>query len=187
VGGHLRPGDRVDVLVQYRSQAETGDRTSAMLALSDLRVLAYENQLPEEPEVVEAKEGDKEAKSKDEKAEGRRANNPSVVLAVPADQATRLLLAVGTGEVRLALRPPVAEVPVLAGTTPYETASPANAREAKKITLSQLTFSKPPAPVTAAAVLPPGVAPGAAPKVRTTTQVEIFEGEKSRSVSLTKP
>ena len=193
VGGYLKPGDWVDVLVYFRAQEETANATSAMLALSRLRVLSYENELPPEPEaVVPAGE---EATAKDDKADAdkparlaeerksRSDKNPSVVLAVPADQAVRLLLAAEAGEVRLALRPPEPAVDAALAGAPVYTPAPANAREAQALKLTQLSFNK---PVTAAGTARAPAAAPAAAKVKVVNRIEIFDGDKPRAAESSK-
>ena len=188
VGGYLKPGDWVDVLVYFRAQEETASASSAMLALSRLRVLSYENELPPEPEATPA--GDA-APAKEDKADAdkparlaeerkpRSDKNPSVVLAVPADQAVRLLLAAEAGEVRLALRPPEPAVDGALAGAPVYTPAPANAREAQALKLTQLSFSKPVAAASAARA--PAAAPAATAKVKIVNRIEIFDGDKPRA------
>lgn len=107
VGGFVKPGDHVDVLLYLRAERETSDISSAQVIISNVRVLAYgdeaapiEDQATTEPgngasvidqginklETVKAKEG------------------KSAILAVPEQDAARLLLAENSGILRLALR-----------------------------------------------------------------------------------
>ena len=177
VGGYLRPGDWVDLLVHVRGQAETSGKSSALLALSRLRVLSYENQLPEPAVAAPGQEGDKDGAATDSvatapaRAEPRSEKNPTVVLAVPAEQVARLLLASESGVVRLALRPPESVDPGLASTPAYQP-PPISAQEAQQVNLSQLSFSK--------SLATPGAKPTGAPRLRIEQRVEIFDGDRPR-------
>ncbi|WP_168735166.1 Flp pilus assembly protein CpaB [Pseudothauera rhizosphaerae] len=112
VGGFLRPGDRVDVLLYLRAERETDNRASAQVALENLRVLAVGELVPESPEPAGASEA---ASGKDglvsrssgdsrEDAKKKAGATRAVVLAVPAAEAARLMLAASGGTLRLALR-----------------------------------------------------------------------------------
>ena len=92
-GGWLAPGDRVDVLLYLDDR---GGAASAQRVHADLRVLAYGEDLAVPADgVVDARD--------DDAARGRR-GSMTAVLAVPEDQATRLMLADNAGRVRLAAR-----------------------------------------------------------------------------------
>ncbi len=106
VGGFVRPGDTVDVLVYIKSATDaptgekTGDKgktediaTQARMLLKDVRILAYEDHLVEPPKGL--------AKDANKRAEQRRER--TAVVAVPEDQVTRVILGASLGEVRLAL------------------------------------------------------------------------------------
>lgn len=113
-GGFVEPGDSVDVLLFLAAGREAGDDSSAQRILSDVRVLAYgndidttdidairhkarlnkhdtDNSLPE----TEAVPDD------DEKPTGKKSK--TAVLAVKEDDLSSLLLAESTGRLRLAL------------------------------------------------------------------------------------
>ncbi len=91
VGGFLRPGDIVDVLVYVRGSAQTGEAQARML-MEGLRVLAYENRIIDRPEGLE------------ETPDGsRRRRERTAVLAVPDDQTTRFVLGARLGEITLAM------------------------------------------------------------------------------------
>jgi len=98
VGGFLRPGDIVDVLVYLRGGSGI-EAVQARILLREVRVLALEDRIIDRPEGVE---GDGE--------EDRRRRQRTVVLAVPEDKTTRLMLGSSLGEVRLAMHGQVPEV-----------------------------------------------------------------------------
>lgn len=103
VGGFVRPGDMVDVLLYLRG-AQNVDIAQARVLLRKVRVLAYEELLVERPEGLT--EQDKKDGSKAQK-ENRRSR--TAVLAVPETDTTRLMLGASQGELRLAMygqRPP---------------------------------------------------------------------------------
>lgn len=106
VGGFVRPGDIVDVLLYLRG---TGDvqTTQARILLKDTRLLAYEELLVDRPEGLKEEEAGKE-----------RANRRSrtAVLAVPNADTTRLMLGASLGELRLALHGVAREGDASAGT-----------------------------------------------------------------------
>lgn len=109
VGGFLRPGDRVDVLLYLRAERETDNQASAQVALENLRVLAVGELVPESgdaPEAVPEKGGltARSAGESREDAKKKAGASRSVVLAVPAAEAARLMLAASGGTLRLALR-----------------------------------------------------------------------------------
>jgi pilus assembly protein CpaB len=96
VGGFIRPGDIVDVLLYLQSGNEVSN-VQARVLLKDTRVLAYEELVVERPEGL-----------KDEEQNGRNANNSgrrqrTAVLAVPEVDTTRLMLGASMGQLRLAL------------------------------------------------------------------------------------
>lgn len=122
-GGFIQPGDRVDVLLYLQSGQEMGDASSAQRLLSDIRVLAYGNDVAKtDAERVREKaraylqkdkdsnlaerlgDGDSEATETDdddEEVSGKKSK--TAVLAVTAEQTSALLLAESTGRLRLAL------------------------------------------------------------------------------------
>ncbi|MGQ0618634.1 MAG: Flp pilus assembly protein CpaB [Panacagrimonas sp.] len=97
VGGFVRPGDIVDVLLYLRS-ANDVENTQARVLLKDTRVLAYEDLLVDRPEGV-----------KDEEGSDRARRQRTAVLAVPKADTTRLMLGASLGELRLALHGVVAD------------------------------------------------------------------------------
>ena len=108
VGGFVRPGDIVDVLVYIKtvSGTPTGEEevkeeekkdipTQARVLIRDIKVLAYEDHLVEPPKGLE------ESKDKNKAQQQRRER--TAVLAIPELQVTRVLLGASYGELRLAL------------------------------------------------------------------------------------
>ena len=108
VGGFVNPGDHVDVLLYLRAEPETSDISSAQVILSDVRVLAY----GDEAEFIESKASDTAAGNEPSvidqgvsKLQTMKAKDgKSAILAVPEQDAARLLLAENSGILRLALR-----------------------------------------------------------------------------------
>ena len=101
VGGFLRPGDRVDVMVYLRGDNQQVKESQAMIILHSVRVLAYGEELPGKPSETDAKPSSDTPKS----AKGRN----TAVLAIKAPDVTRLTLAENAGVLRLALRPALAD------------------------------------------------------------------------------
>jgi len=96
VGGFVRPGDTVDVLLYLRDAQGVSVAQSRVL-LRKVRVLAYEELLVERPEgIVDDPKKDSRSSS-----QGRRAR--TAVLAVAEQDTTRLMLGASQGELRLAL------------------------------------------------------------------------------------
>lgn len=91
VGGFLKPGDTVDVLVFLRGGSDV-EAVQARQLLPSVRVLALENRIINRPEGLG-----------DEEEQERRRRQRTVVLAVPDDKVTRLMLGSSIGEVRLAM------------------------------------------------------------------------------------
>lgn len=93
VGGFVRPGDIVDVLLYLRDAGDV--RTAqARVLLEKTRVLAYHELLVDRPEGLKDQE-------KADRSQARRQR--TAVLAVPAADTTRLMLGASMGELRLAL------------------------------------------------------------------------------------
>lgn len=97
VGGFVRPGDVVDVLLFLRGTGDVAQAQSRVL-LKDVRVLAYEERIIDRPEGVE--------ESKDQ----QRSRQRTAVLAVPEADTTKLMLGVNAGELRLALHAQKSEI-----------------------------------------------------------------------------
>lgn len=98
VGGFLQPGDIVDVLIYLRGGADVDD-VQARRLLDEVRVLALDDRIIDRPEGVED----------DEDAERRRRQR-TVVLAVPDDKVTRLMLGSNLGSIRLAMHGQAPEI-----------------------------------------------------------------------------
>lgn len=96
VGGFVRPGDIVDVLLYLRGG--TGlDQPQSRVLLEAARVLAYEERIIDRPEGVQDDNG-------------QRSRQRTAVLAVPEEQTTKLMLGSSLGELRLALHSQAAPV-----------------------------------------------------------------------------
>ena len=119
VGGFVKPGDHVDVLLYLRAERETDNVSSAQVVLKDIKILAYGEVLTEDSEAGSPSEtasgsngltgnvGTKKTETKKEK------DSRSAILAVPENQVSRLMLAESSGVLRLALRgaqPPASNI-----------------------------------------------------------------------------
>lgn len=93
VGGFVRPGDMVDVLVYIRASGREVEQSQARVLLENARVLGYEERLINVDDEG-AQDGD----------EGRQRRQRTAVLAVPQEDTTRVMLGASLGELRLALR-----------------------------------------------------------------------------------
>ena len=91
VGGFVRPGDVVDVLAYFRGGGDLGE-PQARILMEAARVLAFDERLIDRPEGLE-----------DTEDQRRRRRQRTVVLLVPSDQATRLMLGASLGDLRLAM------------------------------------------------------------------------------------
>lgn len=108
VGGFIKPGDYVDVLLYLRADHETGEVSSAQVVLTNVKVLAYgalvaeaessQENTPIQP--VPNKLGTSSNRSDTNKEKDSR----SAILAVPEQAVSKLMLADSTGILRLALR-----------------------------------------------------------------------------------
>ncbi|MCG2580090.1 MAG: Flp pilus assembly protein CpaB [Marinobacter sp.] len=145
VGGLLRPGDRVDVTASFRRSDK--DKPAALKVLGNVLVLAVKG-VPYNGEAGEENDS--------------RRNN-TVVLSVPEDKVSRLLLASSEGKLQLVA---LAPKQVVASETAIEDKEP----EAKPVYLEDL-FPEPPKPVPTRRATPPP-----------STRVQVFEGSESRSV-----
>ena len=115
VGGFVRPGDIVDVLL-YLRDSEDVENTQARVLLKDVRVLAYEAMLVDRPEGLKDDE-----KSKQQNNRRQR----TAVLAVPDALTTKLMLGASLGELRLALHGAGSGTTTAAAEGPGATAIPA--------------------------------------------------------------
>ena len=108
VGGFVRPGDMVDVLMYLKGTGDV-ESSQARVLLENTRVLAYHELLVDRPEGLKEQE-------QSERAQGRRQR--TAVLAVPDKDTTKLMLGASQGELRLALRGLVAPGAVAAVAAP---------------------------------------------------------------------
>jgi pilus assembly protein CpaB len=90
VGGFVRPGDEVDLLMFIR--AGQGPAQSRVL-LEKVLVLAYEDRIIERPQGL----------TKDEGRSDKRSRVRTVVVAIPDAMTTKVMLGASLGEIRLAL------------------------------------------------------------------------------------
>jgi len=106
VGGFLKPGDHVDVLLYLRAEKETGDVSSAQVILSDVRVLAYgDDTAPAAMRTDNAASENSVIQQGASKLEAMKAKDgKSAILAVPEEETARLMLAENSGIIKLALR-----------------------------------------------------------------------------------
>jgi pilus assembly protein CpaB len=106
VGGFIKPGDHVDVLLYLRQERETGDISSAQVVITNVKVLAYGTLTAE----TESSQEDALAPSapgklgSDNRSDKNGKDSRSAILAVPAQDMAKLMLADSTGSLRLALR-----------------------------------------------------------------------------------
>lgn len=163
VGGFLRPGDVVDILIYLRG-AEGVEQPQARVLLEQVRVLAYLEQVIDRPEGVE----------QDEASRNQRQAR-TAVLAIPEKETTKLMLGSSLGELRLALHgqrddsteaattAAAGDASATAAATPAASAK-TGTRPEKAITSAELARLKP----------PPGV-------VRQ-NKVEVFRGNDRSAV-----
>jgi len=128
VGGFVRPGDIVDVLVFIKtvSDTPTGEEevkeeekkdipTQARVLIRDIKVLSYEDHLVEPPKGLE------ESKDKSKNPPQQRRER-TAVLSIPELQVTRVLLGAEYGDLRLALHGTPAD-PAFGGPDPAAAAA----------------------------------------------------------------
>lgn len=103
VGGFIRPGDIVDVLLYLRTGNGT-DQPQSRVLLQDIRVLAYEERIIDRPQGLKDEE-----KTANQNARRIR----TAVLAIPDADTTKVMLGASLGEIRLALHGQAPETDVL--------------------------------------------------------------------------
>lgn len=165
VGGFVRPGDTVDVLVFIKSVNDTptgrqgGEDqsvdipTQARVLIRDIRVLSYEEHLVEPPKGLE------DEKEKQAQTQARRER--TAVLAIPEAQVTKVLLGASFGELRLALHGSASSdtaaapaVDAAAGTVAAADAAPAiSATDGKPLTPEQKAKAEAEAELAAAQII----------------------------------
>jgi len=135
VGGFIRPGDIVDVLLYLRADQNL-DQAQSRVLLEGVRVLAYQELIIDRPEGVE----------EDPKEKGRRSNTRmrTAVLAVADPDTTTLMLGASAGELRLALHGggkgegTEAQATTVAGLPVDASAKPLDKNPQKAISIKQL-------------------------------------------------
>ena len=115
VGGFVRPGDMVDVLLFLKGTGDV-ETSQARVLLENTRVLAYHELLVDRPEGLKEQE-------QAERAQSRRQR--TAVLAVPDKDTTKLMLGASQGELRLALRGLIAPGEIAAAGAPLAGSDPA--------------------------------------------------------------
>jgi pilus assembly protein CpaB len=109
VGGFVRPGDLVDVLLYIRSTGREVEDSQARILLREARVLAYEDRVLNDVELSDGlpatpglpAPGDSSARTAQQQ---RIRRIRTAVLAVPEAETTRVMLGASLGELRLSLR-----------------------------------------------------------------------------------
>jgi len=107
VGGFVKPGDHVDVLLYLRAEKETSDISSAQIVLNNVRVLAYGDDTAQPVSQTDSSSTAvssvlEEGANKLETIKVK--DGKSATLAVPAQDTARLMLAENSGILKLALR-----------------------------------------------------------------------------------
>lgn len=133
VGGFLRPGDIVDVLIFLRS-TEGASQPQSRVLLQNVRVLAYLEQIVDRPAGVQDNNAQQQVQQR------------TAVLAIPDKDSTRLMLGSSLGDLRLALHGQ--------NDAPGDNAAPAAAsgniqQQEKVITAAELARLRPVGPPTA--------------------------------------
>lgn len=108
VGGFIKPGDHVDVLLYLRTDRETGEISSSQVVLSNVKVLAYGaliNEVEQKPnDASTPPEFNKLGTDNSSPGIKNAKDNRSAVLAVADKDIAKLMLADSSGMLRLALR-----------------------------------------------------------------------------------
>lgn len=102
VGGFVRPGDMVDVLVYLRDSKDVS-AAQARVLLKQVRVLAYEERLVDRPEGLNEEDEKKTGGAISPARSNQTRRTRTAVLAVAEADTTRLMLGASQGELRLAL------------------------------------------------------------------------------------
>lgn len=175
VGGFLRPGDVVDILIFIRG-AEGASQPQSRVLLERVRVLAYLAQVIDRPEGVE------------DDPNTQRRQSSTAVLAIAEQDTTKLMLGASLGELRLALRgqheEPAADAPETAiAANTGAAAAPKPAAPAATPTVSTAASAskaklRPEKIITSAELARLRPVPGTG----STTKVEIFRGSERSSV-----
>lgn len=108
VGGFIKPGDHVDVLLYLRNDRETGEISSSQVVLTNVKVLAYGtliNEVEEKPnDASTAPELNKLGTDNSKPGIKNAKDSRSAILAVADKDIAKLMLADSSGILRLALR-----------------------------------------------------------------------------------
>ncbi|HVT36019.1 MAG TPA: Flp pilus assembly protein CpaB [Nevskiaceae bacterium] len=165
VGGFVRPGDIVDVLLFLRAGSGV-DQPQSRVLLKEARLLAYEDRIIDRPQGL-----------RDDEKTGtqQQRRTRTAVLAVPEAETTRVMLGASLGEVRLALRSQGdAETAKAEAGVPLSNETVA-AREAQKVPDQTVTASQLSAVREAPAVAQKKAAPA--------PSVEVFRGSEHENIS----
>ena len=132
VGGFIKPGDYVDVLLYLRANRETGEVSSAQVVLTKVKVLAYgaltnETEASQEKVLTQPIQGKLGTGSRSDTKQEK--DSRSAILAVQHQDVSKLMLADNTGILRLALR----------GSSPRATTSTADNQFIRLQDVSQLS------------------------------------------------
>ena len=132
VGGFIKPGDYVDVLLYLRANRETGEVSSAQVVLTNVKVLAYgaltnETEASQEKVLTQPIQGKLGTGSRSDTKQEK--DSRSAILAVQHQDVSKLMLADNTGILRLALR----------GSSPRATTSTADNQFIRLQDVSQLS------------------------------------------------
>lgn len=155
VGGFIRPGDVVDVLLYLRAGGAGQEQPQSRVLLDEVRVLAYEERIIDRPEGLKD----------DEDSKKRASRTRTAVLAIPEKDTTKLMLGVSLGELRLALHGQ-------GGESVGETAEQAKQAPDKVVTIAEL-----------ARIRPAPAAAGSAGAVPARPRIEVFRGSQRESVT----
>lgn len=104
VGGFVKPGDHVDVLLYLRAERETQDVSSAQVVLNNVRVLAYGDELGQTNSASAEGEASALGNEVGKLGSTKAKDGKSAILAVPEQQTAQLMLAENSGILKLALR-----------------------------------------------------------------------------------
>lgn len=108
VGGFIKPGDQVDVMLYLRADKENGETSSAQVVISNVRVLAYGDLLSdaEDEQTDTSKEPTSLTLGSNKKSTdtSKKNDSRSAILAVAEQAISKLMLAESAGQLRLALR-----------------------------------------------------------------------------------
>lgn len=156
VGGFVRPGDVVDVLVYLRNDTPNKvEEAQARILQKDALVLAFDDQVINPPAAP-----DKNQNGQQQQQQVR--HERTVVVAVPDPEVSRVMLGASMGEVRLALHPQAKDqapqTQVAAATPPAAPATAAAAPTAATAPAGPAGGTPMPTPVSGASMNPESAA-----------------------------